>query len=77
MDMIITNIKNVVKSVLCITTAYNNRVRIFLKLKFIFINEHSKQEHSVSTSYFTNIKVQYAEKALAHIIEFAASLSML
>ena len=30
MDMIITDIKDVVKSVLCITTAYNKGVRILL-----------------------------------------------
>ena len=53
-------IKYAVKSVLCISSAYNKGVGTLLTFsesRVYIINEHSKQEHSVSISYFTNIEV--------------------
>ena len=57
MDMII---KYAVKSVLCISSAYNKGVGTLLtfsETRVYIINEHSKQEHSTNNdiSYFTNI----------------------
>ena len=54
MDMII---KYAVKSVLCISTAYNKGVGTLLTLSEtrVYNNEHSKQEHSVSIYHILQI----------------------
>ena len=55
-------IEYVVKSVLCISSAYNKGVGILLtfsETRIYIINKHSKQEHSVSILYFRNIEVQW------------------